>query len=164
VGWTKAEIVSAAFGELALADFDFDITPDEQQACGRRLDAMMATWQGQGVTVPYAFSAGPDVDLTQDSGLPLNAVEAVYTSLALRQAASKGKAVPASLKASAKHAYDSLASVVAHAEVTQQQYRAGTPRGSGSKPWRTTNAPFVPVPTTSPLQLADDGGLNFGEG
>ena len=164
MSWTKADIVSAAFGELALADYDFDIQPEEQQACARRLDAMMATWQARGVSLPYAFAAGANVDLQQDSGLPLKAVEAVYLALAVRQAASKGKAVPASLKTSAKEAFDALASSIAHAEIGQQQYRAGTPRGAGSKPWRTTNAPFVPVPNTSPLQISDDGGLNFDEG
>jgi hypothetical protein len=45
--------------------------------------------------------------------------------------------------------------------VQEQQQRANTPRGSGSKGWRLTNQPFVSSPDTSPLQVADDGGLNF---
>lgn len=162
MGWTKRDLVGEAFGELALAGYDFDLQPEELQWGLRRMDTMMASWLADSIDVGYNFGTSPsDTDLDQDSGLQLFAVEAVYLHLAIRLAAGKGKAVNGSTKATAKAAYDSLISRLASEQVQPQQVRANTPRGSGSKGWRLTNQPFVTSPDASPLQVADDGGLNF---
>lgn len=162
MGWSKRDLVSEAFGELALAGYDFDLSPEEMLFGLRRLDTMMASWLAIQIQVGYAFGTSPsDSDLDQDSGLQLFAVEAVYLSLAARLAAGKGKALPASTKAAIKAAYDALVSRVASDQVQEQQQRANTPRGAGSKGWRLTNQPFVTTPDTGPLQVADDGGLDF---
>jgi tail accessory factor len=164
VSWTKRQLVEAAFGELALADYDFDISPEETQAALVKLDVMMATWAAQDVNVGYAFGLSPDdTDLDQDSGLPLVAVGAVYLKLAIDIAASKGKAVAGTTKAGAKAAYDALLSYVAQQQVRQQQLPITMPRGAGNKPWRAVDQPFSPRPDTAPLQIAEDGGLEFGD-
>lgn len=161
MSWTKRQIVTEAFGELALAGFDFDLQPEELDAGLRRLDTMMATWAGLGIQVGYSMATSPDdSDLDQDSGLAMIAVEAVYMSLACKLAASKGKALPTSTTRATKQAYDSLIVTVAKSQVQQQQLAAGTPRGAGRKPWRSIN-PYVSTPDTSPLHSSDGTGLDF---
>lgn len=162
MSWTKGDIVSEAFAELALAGYVVDIDPDEQAAALRRLDTMMATWQSQGLRVSYAISADPQgSDMADDSGLPLECVEAVYMGLAGRIAAGKGKMLPPSSKAIIKASFDALVSRQASGDTMEQQIRSGVPRGSGSKPWRTNNRPYMAIPTKTPLLNNDDGGLSF---
>ena len=163
--WTKTAIVEEAYAELALAGYVYDLQPEEMQAAGRRLETMMASWAASGRVVPYAFNATPDaIDLTADSGLPLSAVEAVYMTLAMRLAAGKGKAVSMTTKAAARAAVDALDGQIARRDIAQQQFRTGTPQGAGAKPWRNTRAPFLPTPTTGPLQQGEGGGLTFDQG
>jgi hypothetical protein len=161
VSWTKRQLVEEAFAELALASFDFDLSPEELDAGLRRLDTMMSTWLSLGLQVGYSLATSrDDTDLDQDSGLQMNAVEAVYMALACRIAASKGKALPSHTLRNTKAAYDALILNVAKSQVQEQKLAAGTPRGQGRKPWRSIN-PFVTSPDTSPLRAGDDGGLDF---
>ena len=161
MSWTKLQLIEEAFGELALAGYDFDLQPEEMDAGLRRLDTMMATWQSLGIQVGYSMATGQDdSDLDQPSGVAMLAVEAVYMQLACKLAASKGKALPTSSTRNAKQAYDSLVLNIAKSQVQEQQLAAGTPRGQGRKPWRTIN-PYVSTPDTSPLRSGGDGGLDF---
>lgn len=162
MSWTKLQLVEAAYGELALASYDFDLDPEELEAALRRLDTMMATWLGLGLQLGYNAASSPDgSDLDDESGLQLIAVEAVYMGLACKLAASKGKALPSSSLRSAKSAYDSLVLTVAKAQVAEQQLASGTPRGAGQKTWRGFNSPFTTQPDTRPLNVGADGGLDF---
>jgi len=166
MSWTKGQIIADAFAELALANFDFDISPEEEALALRKLNTMMATWGALSIHLGFHMNASATtVDLDEPSGLPMYAVEAVVQNLAVRLAASKGKTLPRSTLTGAKQAYDALINKVAAEQVQQQQLPSGTPRGAGRKPWRTINQHFVPTPDTSPLQSAADGGLTFtGEG
>lgn len=162
MGWTKGQIVDDMFGELALAGYDFDITPDEKQAALRKLDTMMLTWYGEGLQIGYLFGLTPDdSDLDQDSGLPGLAVEAAVLNGAMRLAAGKGKALAASTKSAAKAAKDSVVMWVARSQVQEQQLPCGTPAGAGNRPWRQTVNPFLWPPCTSPLGNSADGELTF---
>lgn len=162
MGWSKGQIVAEAYGELALASYEFDLSPDEVQAAVRRLDTMMATWHARGVTLGYSVATTPEnADPDDDSGLPLDAVEAVYLALAIRIAASKGKAIAQTTSKSAKDAFDALVSRIASQQMQEQQFPQGTPRGAGRKPLRGSSQPFLYSPDTTPLQNNADGGLNF---
>lgn len=159
MSWTKQQIVSEAFGELALAGYDFDITPEEQQAALRRMEAMLARWSDDGIRLGYVFSADPaSIDAQADSGLPLHAVEPVFLNLALRQAAQYGKAITGPTRQKAKEGYDAL--LAAAVAPQQQQQLPSMPSGAGNRMWRW-NQPFTPTPDTSPLQNGEDGGLTF---
>lgn len=161
MSWTKRQLIEGAFGELALASYDYDLSPEEMDAGLRRLDTMMATWLGLGIQIGYALATNPDdSDLDQDSGIPIYAVEAVYMSLATKIAAGKGKALPPSTLKNTKAAYDALILNVAKSQVQEQQLAAGTPLGQGRKPWRNIN-PYVKTPDTKPLRYGDDGGLDM---
>ncbi|NVO06789.1 MAG: hypothetical protein HXX19_13050 [Rhodoferax sp.] len=161
MSWTKRKLVEEAFAELALAGYDFDLSPDELDTGLRRLDSMMATWSGIGIQLGYSMATSQDdSDLDQDSGVPMFANEAVFMSLAIKLAAGKGKALPSSTRTNAKQAYDAMLVPLTKAQVQEQQLAAGTPRGQGRKPWRTIN-PYVTSPNTSPLQVDESGGLDF---
>lgn len=159
--WTKQQLIDEAFGEIRLQGYQFDIAPEEQQMALRRLDTMMATWSAKGVRLGYLFGTSPDdSSLDSDSGVPLYAVEAVYLNLAIRLAAGLGKAVASDTRKAAAAAYDTL--LWAAAQPIEQQMPSTMPRGAGSRVFRAANQPFMPSPDLGPLQIAEDGGLQFG--
>lgn len=160
--WTKRQLIVQAFAELALAGYEWDITPEEEQAALQRLDTMMATWLAEGLVLGYAMSLTADgSSLDDDSGLPLVAVEAAYMGLSQRIAAGKGKALPTSSKATAKAAKDAVVSWLAAGSMPTQQLAAGMPVGAGSRGWRRNNRPFVSTPDKGPLRQDGDGGIDF---
>lgn len=161
MGWTKDQLIAEAYAELGLASYEFDITPEEKQTALRRLDTMMATWEAKGIRVGYLIPASPDASsLDTDSGLPDAAVETVYLNLALRLAPGKGKQVSVQSARSARDGYDAL--LFNAARPLQQQLPATMPRGAGNKPWRSGGGqPFMPTPSTDPLQVEPGGDLDI---
>lgn len=106
VSWTKRQFVTTAFSEIGLAEYNFDLQPEQLESGLRKLDAMMAQWQANGIKLGYAVSV--DLDLDEDSRVSDFANEAIYLNLALRLAGEFGKAVSMELKQNAKDAKDAL--------------------------------------------------------
>lgn len=106
MSYTKSELVIAALGELGMADYEFDITPEEITSGVRRMDSMLSQWSLRGVRVPYNFVGGP----SDDSGLPMAFHEAVTLNLAIRLSPSYGKQPAMSVMTVAKQAFDSILS------------------------------------------------------
>ena len=159
--YTKRQLIDAAFEELAMAGYVFDIDPDEQLSALRRLDAMMATWGGPGIGIRIGYNATFDpksADPDQESGIPDWANEAVYLNLAIRIASGYGKTVPRSTTAPAKAAYDALLSAVS-SHIPQVQPMGNLPIGAGYKR-RFAPYPFVQQPTER-LTTGEDGLLDF---
>lgn len=157
--WTKARLVADAFAELALAGHLFDIEPEEQQQALRRLEMMLATWEGQGVTLGYSFAGNPGaIDSDVDSGLPAAAVETVVINLAKRLSSSFGKSLTAQQLADAQTGY--LVLMRQAAMPKEMSTQGSMPRGAGQKPWRTSR-PYVTPPNTSPLSIGDGGDLSI---
>lgn len=152
MGWSKRQIVSGAYAELALAGWDVDLSPEELQTGLNRLDLFMASWDAQGIRLGYALSLSPDdSDLDQQSGLPLFAVRAVVLTLACELAAGKGKQLAVSTTRACKSAYDSMISKLASESVIRQQLPSGMHLGAGNKR-------FTSKPNTDPLQASENGG------
>ena len=156
MGTTKRQLVSDVYAELALAGYEFDIQPEEEQFALRKLEAMMGTWNAMGVQVGYAFGS----DLNADSGLDLQTVEAVVLNGAIRVAAGKGKALAASTKTAAKAALDSVMLVCAKAQLQETQRQSSTPAGAGNRRWSWGGRPFLPSPTDDTVAV-DAGGVTF---
>lgn len=160
MAWTKRQLCADALGEIGIADYEFDVTPDEQAMVLRRLDAMMATWEARTVRVGYLFPSSADgSDPDDDSGLPDSAVETVFLNLAIRVAPSFGKTVSAETKKSARDGWDLL--LIRGAQPIPQQLPSTLPRGAGQKSWRAQNQPFFPQPCTDPLVVAPGGDLDI---
>ncbi len=159
-GWTKRQLVASAFEEIGVANYVFDLEAEQIEGALRRLDAMMATWNGRGLRLGYALASTPDEsDLDQPCGVPDWATEAIYTNLAVRLAPTIGKVVSPDTKASAKAAYNAVLSRVAAGQVREQQFPNTLPAGQGNKPWRTEEV-FLPGPV-EPLAVGPDSALDF---
>jgi len=109
MGWTKRELVNAAFSEIGLAEYAFDVQPEQLQDAVRRLNSMIGVWDGRGIRLGWPLPSDPSGgDLDDDSNLPSWAVEAVYLNLAVRIAPGYGKAVAMETKASAMSAFNAV--------------------------------------------------------
>lgn len=157
MSWTKRDIVEDAYGELALASYTFDRSPEEDQRAARKLDTMMAWWDYRGIRLGYSLASGPgETSLDTDSGLPLYAIKPVVQNLAVELAGGDGKAVPATLRTAAAEGYSLL--MVQAAEPVEQQMPTRMPRGAGNKPGRQ---PYSQTPDTSPIRIGEGGDLDF---
>lgn len=106
----KRAIAEAAFEELALAGYQFDIDPGELMFALRRLEMMLANWVEQyALVLDYVFAATiDDIDPDDESGLSNGKVRAIVLKLAVEISRAKGKMLPPALLADAAEAYSGL--------------------------------------------------------
>lgn len=160
MSWTKRQLIEQAFDAFGLANYVFDLSPEQLQSALRRMDAMMASWESRGIRVGYMSATDPDQsDLDQASGVTDQAYEAVYMNLAVRLAPSIGKVLSHDTKTQARAAYDFLMSKVM-ADIPEMQYPSHMPAGQGNKPWRFAQGPFLPEPVDV-LIVGQDGSLEI---
>lgn len=159
MGYSKRQFVQAAFEEIGLATYAFDLQPQQFESALRRLDAMMAEWNAKGIRLGYPIPGSPEnSDLDSESEVPDYANDAIITNLAVRIAPSYGRTPMPETKITAKTTYNTLLSRATMPP--EQQFPSGLPRGAGWKPWRETNEPFFPEPE-DPLTVGPDGPLDF---
>ena len=157
MGYSKRQFVDAAFDELALASYEFDLQSDDLQAAMRRLDAMMAEWNGKGIRLGYPVPGSPENSaLTEETQVPDYANEAIITNLAIRMAPSRGKTVSPETKAVAKQGYNTLLSRAALPP--EMQFTRNMPAGAGLKTWRNDGDPFI-TPEIREIQVGGDSFL-----
>lgn len=161
MGWTKRQFVEQAFEEIGLAAYVFDLTPEQLQSALRRLDAMMAGWNANGIRIGWPMPSTPgDSELDTDTKVPDIANEAIYLNLAVRMAPGFGKTLSPDTKADADAAYSNLLNQTS-APTPERQFPNTLPRGAGTKPWRSFNSnQFVKTPD-DPLLTGEDNQLNF---
>jgi hypothetical protein len=158
MGYSRRQFIEAAFEELGLAEYTFDMQPEQYQGAARRLDAMLMTWNGRGPRLgPNISSTAAGADLAQDMGLPDIANEAVILNLAVALAPSYGKTVSPDTKAGARFALNTV--FARFAKPIPQRFPYDLPLGAGNKPWRFGN-PFV-LPEAEPLLANTDSTLEI---
>ena len=158
MGYSKRQFVSAAFEEIGMAEYVFDLQPEQLQSALNRLDAMMAEWNAKGLRLGYSMPSSPqDSDLDEPTFVPDSAWEAIITNLAIRIAPGYGKAVAADTRLTAKTAYNTLLQRAAFP--LEQQLPETMPIGQGNKPWRWDN-PFVMLPV-DPVDAGPDGPIEW---
>ena len=109
MSYTKGELVQSALNEIGIADYDFDIAPEQTESAMRRLDTMIAMWDEKGIKLGYPVAnTANGSSAREDSNIPDSAVEAVITNLAVRIAPSYGKVTFPDTKAIAKETLESL--------------------------------------------------------
>ena len=92
MSWTKRQFIQAAFEEIGLATYIFDIETDQLQTVVKKLDAMMGLWDSKGVNIGFPIATNPeDADLDTETNAPDAANEAIYLNLAIRIAPGYGK-------------------------------------------------------------------------
>lgn len=140
--WTKRQLIDQAFSEIGFG-LDFNVTPDENENALRRLDSMMAEWNGKGIRVGYALISTPDDgDIDSDSGVPDVAVEAIYMNLAIRLAPGYGKTLSQDTRITAKQGYNTLLARAVFP--TPQPMPSTMPRGAGNRRYGVNT--FYPTP------------------
>ena len=156
MGWTKREYITQALEEIGLANYVFDLTPEQLQSALRRLDTMIAQWNGYGIRLGYPLVNDPsDADLDTVTMVPDFANEAIITNLGVRLAPSYGKVVMPETKSQARDGYKTL--LQRFAMPPEQQMPGSLPRGAGHKDPET---PYI-RPPRDPLLAGDDGELDF---
>lgn len=153
MGYSRRQFIDAAFAELGLAEYTFDMQPEQYQDAARRLDSMLLDWNGRGLRLgPNIAASAAGADLDTDMGLPDIANEAVITGLALKIAPSFGKTPSPDTRAAARFGLNTL--FARFASPVPMRYQGGLPLGAGNKPWRVGN-PFV-IPEAEPLTAGPD--------
>ncbi|MCK5600586.1 hypothetical protein KAR91_01885 [Candidatus Pacearchaeota archaeon] len=159
MSWTKRQYITQAFEEIGLASYIFDLQPEQLQSAARRLDVMMANWNGQGIRIGYPIAGDPDdIDLDTETNVPDSANQAIITNLAIQLAPGFGKVVSPETKRAAKDGYNTLA---ARGQAPgSKRMPKNFPQGAGHKPWRNNQRPFTPTPE-DPLKAGTDSTIDF---
>ena len=92
-----------AFEEIGLANYNFDLQPEQFQSGLKKLDTMMARWNKNGIRIGYPLSSSPSTsNLNEDTNVRDSSLEAIYKNLAVRIAPSFGKVLSIDTKIEAK--------------------------------------------------------------
>jgi len=156
MSWTKRQFVLQAYEEIGLAVYAYDLSPEQLQSGMKKMDAMIATWNGRGIRLGYPIPSNPqNSDLDQMTEVPDSANEAIYLNLALRIAPSFGKIITLETRQSAHQAYQVLLS---RAVMPNEMQISGLPKGAGYK--AIDNSPFLDKPS-NPILTGQDGTLDL---
>jgi hypothetical protein len=134
MGYTRRQFINAAFEEIGLADYVFDLPPEGMQGAARRLDSMLLDWNARGIRLGPNISGSIAVaDLDTNMGIPDSGNEAIITNLAIKIAPSYGKQVSGNTLTAARFGLNTLLGRAAMPP--EQRYSQGLPAGQGNKPW-----------------------------
>lgn len=154
MGYTKGQFVQEALEELGIADYDFDVIPEQMESGVRKLDSMMMQWNSKGIYLAYpSSSSGESPDPSTDTDVPDFAWEAVITNLALRLAPGYGKAVNLETKVAAKNA---LNAVMSRTAAPLERRLDKLPKGAGYKAVETNFLPIKEDPNLKPIDQSFD--------
>lgn len=144
MSWTKQQIIEQAFSEIGYGTYAYDLEPEQMAMALHRLDSMVAAWNVKGIAIGYpVHGTQATSDASEDSNLPVEAIEAVYTNLAVRLAPTVGKQLMPETRTNAAMLYRNL--LQRTATPSQKQFPQTMPRGAGNKPWRDDD-PFYGRP------------------
>lgn len=143
MSYTKRQFVEAAFEELGLASYVFDLQSEQLQGALRRLDSMLATWDNEGIKLSYPLPSSPeDSDLDTETNIPDKANQAIILSLAILLAPGVGKQVSQDTKVEAHRAKKALYNI----QPEERQYPSDLPVGAGYKTIPTEGGNFFENP------------------
>ena len=106
---TKRQILNLMFQVMGLADYEFNVSPEEYASGLFLMEAQMATWRTNNLDLNYNFP--PTIwagDLDDPSGIPDDAVLPVASALAFPVAAAIGKSLSAEAKVTSGLAMNAL--------------------------------------------------------
>lgn len=158
-GWTKADIITQAFGKIGVAGYVFDVLSADSQNAMRELDLMAAYWSGRGLRLGYTRPTSANSgNVGDDSGVKSTVLAAVVTNLALRLAPTVGMEPRHSLLVEAKDTLNALRAM--GCVPPPLQLPSDTPAGAGNKTWRSAYRPFLDC-WNDMLESGSDGVLEF---
>jgi len=150
---TKAALLDLMFEECGRAGYEFDRSPGEDASALRRLEAMLAEWQGEGVALNYNFPVAFGTSQPTDvAGIPDSTINTVAAWGAFRIAPGMGKTLSAETR---KAMADGRAFLRAETStIPERILPRTTARGIGHKPysiWR----PFADDALVETITLVD---------
>ena len=148
MSWTKRQIVNQALEEIGLASYEFDLEAEDLQSVLRKLDMMLAVWNGKGIRIGYPLVGSPEnSDLDTESNVTDMAVEAIVLNLACRIAPMYGKQLSRETKQYAHYSYKTLLSL--NSKPNEMRFPETLPTGQGQKPWRYYGDEYINDPETT---------------
>ena len=121
---------------------------------------MMSNWNANGIRLGYPLSAPEYSSVSQDSGVPDDANEAIIYNLAMRLAPSYGKQPSREVKVAAKSGYCTLLMRSGTLDPSEQQLPSSLPVGAGNKPHKNGSENYFPAPE-DPVDAGPDSILEF---
>jgi len=161
MSWTKRQLISKAYSVSGLADYVYDLQPEQYADICGHMDAMIASWAGGlYIRMGYPISSNDaTLDVDQDSNLPAYAIYPVYMNLGLLIAFGLGKEITPKFSNEAEKARLNLLNANSIMPPSMQ-FPSTMPRGAGAKSWRNTWSPFIQPPDPS-LATGGDNELPF---
>lgn len=150
MSYTKGDLASSALEEIGIAEYEFDISPEQRQSVIRRMDMMMAEWGARGLRLSYPLTKSRTPDPDQETDVPDWAGEAIVTNLATRIAPSYGKQVSMETKAAAVRTYSTMCGVFS--KPAEMKFPS-MPKGAG---YKSTEFVYTPSPEESVLKQSDE--------
>src|SRR3990167_3117114 len=158
MSYSKRNFIDGGFEEIGFAAYTFDLSPEQYEGAKRRLNSMMAEWNGKGLRLGFPLPTNPDEDdLDEQTYVPDHANEAIITNLAVRLAPMVGKVLSPDTRVAAKNALNNLMARLA--APIEMQMPAGMPSGAGNKHTSAGTA-FLDAPTES-LLAGNDSIIEF---
>lgn len=158
--YTKLDVIKQAYSEIGLGSYVFDADAEELQYALRRLDGMMAQWNGKGIRLGYPLPSGfTRSSLSDEVNVTDMALEAMYCGLAVRLSPALGKMPSPDTKVAARQGYISLLGKSAHPLEKPVDNRM-VPAGAGNKDWRYNNDPYL-AKTAKAIDAGPDNKLEF---
>ena len=77
MSFTKRQIVEAAYGEIALASYTFDLSADEIQSGIARIESMLRGWLNKGIDTGYVLPTTPAVSDPDDDSAMLDMYDGI---------------------------------------------------------------------------------------
>lgn len=160
MAWTKRQYILAAFEEIGLASYIYDLTADQLSSALLRLDSMMGSWNLKGINVGWPISSAPQTSSIDDEtpAVPDSCNEPIILNLAVRLGPGYGKEVALETKMAAKQSYDAM--LIQFTIPAELQMPTTMPSGSGNKYW---NDRYLIQPNLDPLRVTKNGQLNFND-
>lgn len=124
---TKRALIESALGELGLAQYVFDISPDRLQSALATFNRMAAHWDGKKIRTGWNF--GDDIDA--QAGIPDTLEECFVLNGALRIAPSFGKVPSADTRTNARNAFNGM--VLSQRNIPEVPYPSSMPVGTGNR-------------------------------
>lgn len=128
--YKKRDLINSALNRIGVVTYDFDIQPEDYQACLEIMDSMVDSWDYT-VKVGYPVPVSIEESSLDDScNLSGGAVRAIVSNLAVEVADIFSKQVTSSLAIVAKRSFDKL--LMRSVRPTRRAYPSGLPKGSGN--------------------------------
>ena len=159
MSWLKRNFVSEAFGEIGF-ESDFDLPAEQLQGGLRKLDALMASLNGDGIRLGYPIPSTADGgNLDEDAGVPDWANQAIVALLAVKLASKIGRTVSTQLQLDATRGYAALLARAAAAAIPEVQMPRGSLAGAGNT--RARAGRIFLDPPTDKLDIGSDTDPGF---